>query len=269
MLDVFRILTRRFFDPTTRYRLLICFIKFFASTLLERNNNQDIIKTRILQYEVHSYGFAQLLSLFREIFINGEYYFAAENDHPAIFDCGANVGVAMIFFNILYPNCCIHAFEPDIRAFTLLDQIQKVNKLKNVKLFNIALSSQEGSVDFYYDSDSPNSLGNSIFFERMPKNKIMVKSARLSSFVGSEQIDFVKLDVEGAESQILDDLARTGALRRIKLLAVEYHHKIGQIKSSLGPFLSLLEMNHFEYQIRASFQERDQFQDIFLYCYQA
>lgn len=246
-LNIFRIVTADYYGGRTRFRLILCYLNLTAKTSFEPKRNQEIVKASILQYEVFSYGYAQLLALFKEIFIKGEYRFIAEVSHPTIFDCGANIGIVTVFFKILYPASTIYAFEPDSRAFTLLNRMANHNGFNDMKLFNVALSSQDGTIEFYYDDDSPNSLGNSILFERMPKSKTVVKSARLSSYVGSEPTDFVKLDVEGALSQIVTDLAETGTLRRIKSLAIEYHHKIGGAKSLLGPFLTLLEANHFEY----------------------
>jgi FkbM family methyltransferase len=41
------------------------------------------------------------------------YYFRAATDSPVIFDCGASIGLVMLYFRTLYPGCMVEAFEPD------------------------------------------------------------------------------------------------------------------------------------------------------------
>lgn len=43
---------------------------------------------------------------------------------------------------------------------------------------------------------------------------------------GREECDILKLDIEGAEYEVLADLCRRGSLRRARQLLVEFHHKV-------------------------------------------
>ena len=54
-------------------------------------------------------------------------------------------------------------------------------------------------------------------------------------------IDFLKLDVEGAEHRVLCDLLSCGKAQWIKQMVVEYHHHIGDERSRLANFLRQLE----------------------------
>src|SRR5688572_17057445 len=45
-----------------------------------------------------------------EIFVEEVYKFKAESDHPVILDCGANIGLSLVYFKKLYPNAHIIAF---------------------------------------------------------------------------------------------------------------------------------------------------------------
>jgi hypothetical protein len=60
--------------------------------------------------------------LYREIFVRQYYYFRANTDHPVIFDCGANLGMATLFFKWLYPKSRVEAFEPDPGTFAVLQK---------------------------------------------------------------------------------------------------------------------------------------------------
>ncbi len=48
--------------------------------------------------------------LYREIFARQPYYFRAASDSPIILDCGANVGMASLYFKWLYPKSRVTSF---------------------------------------------------------------------------------------------------------------------------------------------------------------
>jgi hypothetical protein len=74
--------------------------------------------------------------------------------------------------------------------------------------------------------------------------------ARLSSFI-TDEVDLVKLDVEGAEWGVLEDLVGSGAAGRVRRMIIEYHHHIERREDALGDFLNLLVRGGFGYQIGA------------------
>jgi hypothetical protein len=86
---------------------------------------------------------------------------------------------------------------------------------------------------------------------RTSSREIKVKGTRLSQFV-KESVSLLKLDVEGAEWDVLSDLVTTGKIGLIERMIIEYHHKIDGADSRLAEFLSILERSGFEYQLSAS-----------------
>src|SRR5260370_28727380 len=68
---------------------------------------------RLAGYDVSFLGAEELRSLYREIFLARAYFFRSEASSPLIFDCGSNIGLSILFFKHLYPNCRIVSFEPD------------------------------------------------------------------------------------------------------------------------------------------------------------
>jgi hypothetical protein len=78
------------------------------------------------------------------------------------------------------------------------------------------------------------------------------------------------MDIEGAEQQVLEDLASSGTLRRIRSMVIEYHHHIAPNDDALAQFLRLLEVHGFGYQLRAPLRDltaRDEFQDMLILAY--
>jgi len=224
---------------------------------------------KMLGFRISSFRRTTLAYLYREIFARQNYLFQAGNDSPVIFDCGANLGMATLYFKWLYPKARIEAFEPDPTTFELLEKNVSSNHLTDVIANNCALWDGNGSVDFFVDSVNPGSLRMSTDLSRNGGKRIQVASRKLSEFVQG-QVDFLKLDVEGAEQRVLCDLVTSGKIKFIREMAIEYHHHIGKQRSCLANFLRLLEDSGFEYQIQASlFQASSKgiFQDVLIRAY--
>ena len=78
------------------------------------------------------------------------------------------------------------------------------------------------------------------------------------------------MDIEGSEEVVMEDLETSGALRRIDLIHLEYHHHITRERDSMSEILARLERNGFGYQIQASapcWPTAGAFQDVALFAY--
>src|SRR5262249_32185240 len=161
-----------------------------------------------------------------EIFVQAPYFFESSNDQPLIFDCGSNIGMSILFFKKLYPNARIVAFEPDPFTFEILRRNITQNQLSHVDLHQIALTSRGGEIELFRDASTDrSSLTMSILPQRHNGPSIVVPARRLSEFISSD-IDLLKIDIEGAEREVLNELATSGKLRNVKRLHLEYHHHI-------------------------------------------
>ena len=252
-----------------RWRL---FQSFFILKQRSRIGGQDwsrMRRFRWLDYELFTYNYGMSLYLLREIFIHQIYFFATNSEHPVIFDGGANIGLATLYFKWQYPDAEVHAFEPDPVAFDLLKRNVEHNHLQNVHCYNFALYDYDGEISFYTDAAQPGHPVMSTIEEHLPKQRISVPCQRLNPLLRDlGPIDFLKLDVEGAESAILRELQREGLLSLIRQGNIEYHHNIDDALPNLGWFLNQLEANDFEYQLQASYAPvsgRRRFQDVYIY----
>jgi hypothetical protein len=106
----------------------------------------------------------------------------------------------------------------------------------------------------------------SLCADRLKGDPIMVKTTRLSSYI-TGPVDLLKMDIEGAEPEVLDELNESGALVHVKALFLEYHHHIDSRLDSLSVILDILERNNFGYLIRGGFRSpprTGEFQDLCL-----
>lgn len=203
----------------------------------------------MLDFEVHypsGFIFAQLV---REILVGRYYDLPLESVEPVIFDCGANIGMATLFFKHRWPASRVKAFEPSPEAYSLLSRNLEENGLTGVEAHNVALTDEDGTIELWIDEAEPAGLTTAIV-PSPGRKAIPVAARRLSSFM-DDQVDLLKLDVEGAEGPILSELAASGALDRVRCIVCEYHHNRDQSGDGLGRFLSTLEDHGFQYQLLA------------------
>ncbi len=242
---------------------------YFFRIFLKRYDSKNK-SIRLGNYEVKYCTYDNFIYIFNEIFIKGAYYFVTEKTNSLIIDCGSNIGLSVLYFKIMYPNSDLIAFEPDEEAFACLKSNIQRNQLKSVKIFKKAISDTDGEIALFYDKEKPGTLNISTVQQRLPKDKKMVEAIRLSKFIDRE-IDFLKMDVEGAEQRILEELIKENKLRYIKQMVIEYHHHIQKEKDAFSQILKLLEKAKFGYQIEGNFDrpfKSKQFQDILIFAYQ-
>ncbi len=223
---------------------------------------------KLLDYKLATFNYEMLAGLFREIFISQDYKFETNNKTPFILDCGANMGLATIYFKWKYPQSNIIAFEPDKEIFELLKENIEFNKITGVTLVNAALLDRTGKVEFYSSVESSWNSGVGSISSKQEENrkKIEVNCVRLSDYV-DQNVDFIKMDIEGSEDFVIKDLMISRKFNLIQEFIIEYHHKISSEKSKFGKFLDFFEQNDYEYQIRGNYSKKEQFQDILLYVY--
>jgi len=241
---------------------------WFKVFFLERYDSKNRM-VNIAGFKVKFLDHSILSFLFDEIFINSDYYFIADNDSPYIIDCGSNIGMSILYFKMLYPYSRIVAFEPGEEAYSCLEENANNNRLTSVAMHKAALSNKEGTIDFYYDKDHVGALRMSTNQKRMPKQRRSVKALLLSKYI-DEEIDFLKIDIEGAEQEVIKELSNTRKLRYVKQLVIEYHHHIDRESDVFSRMLKLLEDAGFGYQIESRLRRpliREQSQDILVYAY--
>jgi len=249
-----------------RMQLMASLIHLEFFSFLQPNANKEII-TKILNFKVVAFGYSNLCILFREIFIHEEYqYFKSDEQAPIIIDCGANIGIASLYFKWKFPQSQIHAFEPDPTAFTLLEKNIKINKLDNIKIYNKAAMDKAGKIQFFQSKHTKASLMMSTLKERIDESTIDVEGIDFATFINQSNATLLKMDIEGAENSILEKIHSELGFGNVRQIVMEYHHKIENHPSKLSRILFILEQHQFEYNLITRFEIPGGFQDILIYA---
>lgn len=188
-------------------------LKNEADNLIKQRRFDGFVLNYIRPYEV--------VKTYKELFVQEIYRFTAKNDRPIILDCGANIGLSCIYFKSIYPNAIVHAYEPDSKLFQVLKQNIEINKFTNVNLHQAAIWIEDTHLSF----DNKGSEASHIDLSGKSSNSVQAYS--LAAILnGFDHIDLLKMDIEGAEFEVIQTCATH--LHKIENLFLEYHGKVNE-----------------------------------------
>jgi len=203
------------------------------------------------RYLITYFNKVELNILLNEIFDKKIYDIELATSTPTIFDVGAHIGLATIFFKQRYPLARITAFEPNPNTFPLLEENTYFNNIHNVTLHNVALGKQSSKRTLYIDSSNGGGFSTASFLKdawdgTQESLGIEVVTEPLSKYIIST-IDLMKIDVEGSEQEIIEELEESGKIKNIKNIIIEFHPTK---KQDIEKVKSILQKNGFEIEIK-------------------
>lgn len=128
-----------------------------------------------------------------------------------IFDIGANIGqYSLMFSNLVGQSGKIFSFEPDYKNFSFLQFNVNINKCHNVTCLPFGIGKEDSELEFYRDTETGGRMG-SFKKEFVGENyKGFKENVTLKSFDSIIKTygkpDFVKVDVEGFEEEVIKGL---------------------------------------------------------------
>ncbi|MCR6692459.1 MAG: FkbM family methyltransferase [archaeon YNP-LCB-003-016] len=207
------------------YKLLyITIIRAHGGSIYKVNNHKELI---ILTYKRLKLLIPQdSLKIFKQIFIDEIYeQFFKVKKGDVVIDVGAHVGIFTVKAGKTVGTMgLVIALEPENRNFTLLHHNIRSNNLDNVILIKKAAGATLGKTTLYI---SPHSNGHSIY---IPSNKhYEVEVTTLDNIVnelGIKNINYVKIDAEGAEIDILEGMRHILNSQNDLSVVISAYHKL-------------------------------------------
>jgi len=164
-----------------------------------------------------------------EIFFNKDYenIDVKVNENDVVLDIGGNIGIFSLYS--LYKKAKeVHVFEPGEKQYKAI--VDNLGIFENLIINNTAVSKQTGTVNFY-ENDS--STMSSTFFNEIDTNSDdqnenvkSVLSISIEDYFKERKlikIDFLKIDCEGAEYEIIENIDETFLKEKIDKICLEYH----------------------------------------------
>ncbi len=154
---------------------------------------------------------------------------------PVILDIGANIGMYSICYSKIFSDSVIYAFEPVKKNYkTLISNIKK-NKIQKINTNNFGLLDKKkrlkiGIPDSRIHERYQNDINDGLFSIFAKKKKNWIKVITLDNFIKIRKInkiDFIKIDVEGAEALVLNGSKNT--IRKFKPVIQLEFNKLTEI----------------------------------------
>jgi len=190
--------------------------------------------TTILGSEARFTDGPSFLFMYHEIFESEIYKFETDSPRPYIIDAGANIGLSIIYFKKLFPNAQIVGFEPDKTIFKVLEENLASFGLADVQVINKAVWHEETSLKFFSEGSDAGRLD----VDGAHHGLILVGTASLRPYLIGKRVDFLKIDIEGAETIVLQDCK--DLLGNVERMFVEYHSFVDK-EQSLDVVLKILK----------------------------
>lgn len=181
---------------------------------------------------------------YREIFIDKIYKFNSKSSAPVILDLGSNYGTSIVYFKSLFPGAKITGVEADPKIYELLKWNIQQHNYKDVEVINKAVSTSGEPLNFL----SEGSDAGRITDEKGSQNTILIDPIDMDDLIQGP-IDFLKMDIEGAESDVI---CASKNLSQVSQMFIEYHSYKNDTQR-LNEILSKLTSEGFRYYIHTQF----------------
>jgi FkbM family methyltransferase len=171
------------------------------------------------------------------VFCKEAYHFSGVGEKKfVVFDIGLNIGLTALYLAEKENIAHVYGFEPFPDTFAQAENNLKLNpKLaEKITIYDFGLSDKNEILPIHYNKNLPGAMSTvqDKFSETETVVEVAVKKA--SEIIGpliekhNESL-MMKIDCEGAEFEILPELASAGLLKKITVIIMEWHFKNPEI----------------------------------------
>ncbi len=168
--------------------------------------------------------------------------FSIFDNNAVVVDIGSNIGQYLFALKTSVPQARVYSVEADPIIFKLLKK--NASNLNKVKIFQKILSNKSGSMNFYTSKkfSTWSTLVKPEDDDAYTKTKVEVVDGD-SLFEDLKHVDLLKIDVEGAEWEVLMGLKKT--LKKSKYILIEISITRDRVDPGSSKIVQFLLKNGF------------------------
>lgn len=196
------------------------------------NTKQDVELEALFWPKIDNWEKHFIPYIYKEIYLEGIYIDIMNGKKDlVIMDVGANIGCTVQYFRNYAKK--VYAVEPSTEHFAALKKNKEYNNWDNVEVFKVALTDHDGEANLNLNEFN-HTMHSIMPLSGTEHAKVngwttgeTVKTQTLATFLKEnviEDIDFMKLDCEGVEDEILRHPSFKEVAPRIKSIMIEMHH---------------------------------------------
>jgi FkbM family methyltransferase len=178
-----------------------------------------------------------------DIFVKQAMAISFATPAPRVLDCGAHVGLVSLWIKSRWPAARVTAFEADPIIASMLRRNLSRNRADDVEVVDAAIWNHTGTVTFRASGTDAGAVDSVAADSAGPLRE--VRAVRLRDWL-TEPIDLLKLDIEGAELDVLQD--SVDVLSSVRNVHLEIHD-FDPSRRLLPRCLMLLEDAGFQYAL--------------------
>ena len=189
-------------------------------------------------------------------------YYIPSGKKQIVFDVGMNIGDTAIYFASRPEVIAVYGFEPFKKTYIkALINIEKQKKVCTITPLNYGLSDKDAEIDIPYSSEmtcgQSTILSNTTKARKTYENRDLLqeKNFKCEKIVNkkssniikqlmekSKDVDYIlKMDCEGEEYNIFQDISDSGLIKKFTLIMMEWHYRTDQL------LIDILKENQFAY----------------------
>ena len=201
-------------------------IRYTLRALLSKSKHEVFLRPPHIKYPLFVRMNSSDVQIYKHIFLDKEYDIQLKNSPKTIIDAGANVGYASIYFANLFPQSLIYSIEPESNNFSLLKR--NTAPYQNIIPIKAALWKEEtvlNLIDPRVGDWGFRTVNDSLTSSRpIVKERIMgITMDKLMADYSIDSIDLLKMDIEGAEKDVLEN--SSSWVNKIDVLLIELHDR--------------------------------------------
>ena len=223
--DRVRTLVNKFFKIDKEY---LCRIKLLKQIPVLSFDGTEY-ETSLYNESLFLRNLSSDFEVYDQVILDEEYSFSNElyktffkGLPTVIFDIGANIGLTSLYYSNKYPECKIFSFEAESNNYKQLEK--NLKSYPNIKPLHLAIWFEETKLNISSDFRDKRSWAFQVSKSEGNQLTQGLTLLQAMSVQEVEIIDILKIDIEGAEKQVLfDDDTINQVLDRTKIVCVEIH----------------------------------------------
>lgn len=217
--DILGILFSKNANFYTRWQVLWGVIQL---KIIHQKSTRGAVQTfRFFGHQMQIFHPGDVQFMVKEIWLECPY--KTKNTAPIrkIVDLGANQGFTFLYFKQQHPQASIVAVEADKQNFeVLLQNTQELQSPEDVLLMKAAWN-KDGVL--YAASEAHTQSTNRFFTDEIDGKAEVIEAFDFAQWLLQNPADLVKVDIEGAEAEVMDGVILKGALTAASHWFIEFH----------------------------------------------
>jgi FkbM family methyltransferase len=167
----------------------------------------------------------------REIFVQQGYHIPGLNKikNATFIDIGANVGLFAIFAKLNCPDASVDCYEPAPNTLELLKR--NTAQLDNVKVHSRGVANFTGKTKIFMSALNTGATSIKSIGQHQALDEYEIKLVEARAVIeNKEKVDVLKIDTEGCEVDVLENLKQHNLFSKINFIMLEYHSEADRRK---------------------------------------